>query len=236
MPSKEIMVEGLGLVELVKRKNSRNIRLNVSPDGHVRVSLPTWAPYQAGLTFARSKADWIASQRTHVKQVILRNRQAVGKAHHLYFEPSASSRSVSSRVKGSQIIVMYPSDLRETNASVQKAARLASIRALRSDAEALIPKRLNVLALQGGFKYKSIQVKQLKRRWGSCNSHKEIVINLFLVQFSWQIIDYVLWHELTHTKYLHHGEDFWDELQRHVPNAKALRRQMRELNTDVVSG
>ncbi len=234
MPSKSVVVPELGLVELVKRKGNRSIRLSLNHDGTIRVSLPSWTPYQAGLTFARSKSDWISEQRQLVKNVVLKNGQTIGKAHHLYLEPSSTLKNVGSRVKGSEITISYPLGSSPTSPSVQKAARLAAIRALRNEAEALIPKRLSVLAHQGGFSYKSIQIKQLKRRWGSCNHKNEIVINLFLVQFPWQIIDYVLWHELTHTKHLHHGPDFWNELTRHVPNAKQLRRQMRQLNTDVI--
>jgi predicted metal-dependent hydrolase len=38
----------------------------------------------------------------------------------------------------------------------------------------------------------------------------------------------VLLHELTHTKHLNHGEDFWNEFQRHEPHAKELRRLIRK--------
>jgi len=235
MPSKEVVVPELGTIELYKRKGSRNIRLSVTPDGRIRVSMPPWVPFQSGLAFAKSKAGWIADQQKKTKQVILINRQSIGKAHHLYFEPSAAALSVSSRLRATQATVTYPSGLAESDRAVQKAARQVAIRALRSEAEALLPKRINYLAEKGGFTYKSVQVKQLKRRWGSCNQSKEIVINLFLVQLPWQLIDYVLWHELSHTKYLHHGEDFWGELLRHEPKAKELRREMRTYNTDVIA-
>ena len=42
-----------------------------------------------------------------------------------------------------------------------------------------------------------------------------------------ELIDYVLYHELTHTKILHHGPNFWLELERHVPQAKRLRKVIR---------
>jgi hypothetical protein len=235
MSSKEITVPDLGTVTLHKRKGNHNIRLSVTADGNVRVSLPPWLPYQAGITFAISKASWIESQRQHAVRVLLKNQQSIGKAHHLYLEPSASVSNISSRLKSTQAKVTYPTELSETNPKVQKAARLVAIRALRSEAETLLPKRLNTLAAQGNFTYKNVQIKQLKRRWGSCNQSKEIVLNLFLMQLPWQIIDYVILHELAHTKHLHHGAKFWEELISHVPNAKDLKRQMREFNTDIMS-
>jgi predicted metal-dependent hydrolase len=233
MPVKQVVVPQLGTLQLTKRKGSRSIRLSITSDGVVRVSMPTWLPYQAGISFAQTKVDWITSQLAQTRPVVLENGQALGKAHHLLLQASLSAKTITSRLKDTQAFVSYPAEMSATNPNVQKIARQVAIRALRSEAEALLPQRLQTLAQQGGFSYKSVQVKQLKRRWGSCNQQQEIVLNLFLMQLPWLLIDYVLWHELTHTKYLHHAEDFWDELTRHVPKAKELRRQIRIYNTDI---
>jgi predicted metal-dependent hydrolase len=48
------------------------------------------------------------------------------------------------------------------------------------------------------------------------------------MQLPWHLIDYVLLHELTHTKVMRHGAPFWEELERHAPTAKLLRK---EINT-----
>src|SRR5690606_36436720 len=96
---------------------------------------------------------------------------------------------------------------------VQKAAQAAAIRALRKEAETLLPQRLRTLAEQTGFTYNSVAVKQPKSRWGSCSHQKHITLNLFLMQLPWRLIDYVLLHELTHTKVMRHGPPFWAELE-----------------------
>jgi len=49
----------------------------------------------------------------------------------------------------------------------------------------LLPQRLQAFATQTGFSYRSVSVKQLKSRWGSCNTEKEITLNLFLMQLPW---------------------------------------------------
>jgi predicted metal-dependent hydrolase len=233
MPIKQVSVPNIGLVRITMRKTNRSIRLSVSSNGQVNVSIPTSVPYQAGIHFAQTKTDWIIKQRAEHQQTFLESGQALGKAHHLYLQPSSSAETVSSRLKQTQALVTYPEQLPTTDPQVQKLARHVAIRALRSEAEALLPQRLQMLATQGEFSYKSVQVKQLKRRWGSCSQHGEIVLNLFLMQLPWNLIDYVLWHELTHTKHLHHGSDFWNELTHHVPTAKELRRQIKQFNTDI---
>jgi len=90
----------------------------------------------------------------------------------------------------------------------------------------LLPPRLARLASEYGFSYRSVSAKQLKRRWGSCDSQHNIVFNFFLMELPWDLIDYVLLHELTHTEHMHHGPDFWSRLKQISPRALDLRRQI----------
>jgi len=225
MATKIVEIPDIGPVTLYKRRGNRSLRLSVAADGEIRVSLPSWVPYKAGEQFARSKAQWIQTHR-QPKNIGLAHGQAVGKAHHLHFAPSLLATKVTTRLYQNQIQITHPHSYTTGHPTVQKAAQAASIRALRKEAELLLPQRLRDLALQTGFTYKSMGVKQLKSRWGSCSAQQEITLNLFLMQLPWHLIDYVLLHELTHTKVMRHGAPFWKELERHVPRARALRKEI----------
>ena len=225
MATKIIEIPELGAVTLYKRRGNRSLRLSVAADGEIRVSLPSWVPYKAGEQFARSKIEWIAAHR-RPKSGGLLHGQAVGKAHRLHFAPSAIATKVSTRLQQNRIEITHPAGYQVDDPIVQKAAQTASIRALRKEAEMLLPQRLRDLALKTGFAYRSVGVKQLKSRWGSCSAQQDIVLNLFLMQLPWHLIDYVLLHELTHTKVMQHGAPFWKELERHVPRARALRKEI----------
>jgi predicted metal-dependent hydrolase len=223
--TKQISLPNIGPVTLYKRRGNRSLRLSVDPGGEVRVSMPYWLPYKAGEQFALSKAAWIATHRLEAPAG-LQHGQAIGKAHHLRFTPSAQTVQVSTRLKQNEIEISHPAHYATHHPVVQHAARTASIRALRKEAEQLLPIRLRQLAGRAGFSYNSVGVKQLKSRWGSCNSTQDITLNLFLMQLPWHLIDYVLLHELTHTRVMQHGAPFWRELERHVPHAKRLRKEI----------
>jgi predicted metal-dependent hydrolase len=224
MGVKKIQLPEIGEVTLYKRHNSRSLRLSITSTGEVRVSMPHWVPYKSGAVFAASKAAWIETMRgQHHTQ--LKHGQAIGKAHHLFFNQTTGSR-VTSRVQGQEIHVGLPRGYEETSAEAQRGARTACIKALRQEAESLLPQRLQGLAEKGGYKYHSVSVKALKSRWGSCSSTQDIALNLYLMQLPWQLIDYVLWHELTHTKIMRHGPPFWTELERHVPHARNLSKEI----------
>lgn len=224
MASKQITIEGIGLVNLYKRAGNRTMRLSIRPDGEVRISMPTWLPYMAGETFARSRIDWITQNRIEPAG-LLRHGDRIGKAHRLSLEPHATDK-VTSRIDGSEIRISYPLESSASGKEVQKAAQKASIRALRLEAGKLLPMRLKTLAEKHGFAYKSVGVKQLKSRWGSCSSQQDITLNLFLMQLPWHLIDYVLLHELVHTKHMEHGSNFWREFEQHAINPKGLRKEI----------
>jgi predicted metal-dependent hydrolase len=227
MATKQVSIPDIGTVTLYKRRGNRSLRLSIGNNGEVRVSLPYWLPYTAGEQFAISKAAWIIANRI-LPDHALKHGSAIGKAHHLYFEQSPLATKVTARLAATEVRVSFPVGITADDNAVQEAAHKASIRALRKEAEVLLPQRLEALALQTDCTYKSVGVKQLKSRWGSCSSQKEIVLNLFLMQLPWSLIDYVLVHELTHTKVMRHGAPFWREMERHLPHAKALRKQMAD--------
>ncbi|HEX9153899.1 MAG TPA: SprT family zinc-dependent metalloprotease [Candidatus Saccharimonadales bacterium] len=225
MATKQVSIPDIGTVTLYKRRGNRSLRLSIGANGDIRVSLPFWLPYKAGEQFALSKALWIANNRGRARQA-LKTGHAIGKAHRLLFAPQPTATRVNSRIAANEVRISYPIAYDLEDESVQDAAHKASIRALRKEAEALLPQRLEALSAQTGLQYTDVSIKQLKSRWGSCNSHREITLNLFLMQLPWHLIDYVLVHELTHTKVMQHGSPFWREMERHLPNARNLRKQM----------
>jgi predicted metal-dependent hydrolase len=226
MSSKKVDLPNIGPVTLYKRRGNHSLRLSINASGEVRISMPYWLPYKAGEQFALSKEEWITEHTQQKSQPLLSPGQSIGKAHHLVFEKSYSIEKVSARLTPNTILVTHPMHYDHSHPDVQKAARSAGIRALRKEANNLLPMRLRQLAAQDNFTFTSVSVKQLKSRWGSCSSQKEITLNLFLMQLPWHLIDYVLLHELTHTRVMRHGPPFWQELMRHSPHAKQLRKEI----------
>lgn len=228
MATKQVLLDEIGSVTLYKRRGNRSLRLSVTPMGEIRVSMPHWLPYKAGEQFALSKAAWILEHQSATPQTGLQHGQKIGKAHHLYFETRSDTTKVTTRLGAGEVRVAHPPTLSPNHQNVQQHALRASLRALRKEAEQLLPQRLQALAAKTGLIYRNVGVKQLKGRWGSCSSEKDITLNVFLMQLPWNLIDYVLVHELTHTKVMRHGPPFWRELESHVPAARQLRKEINQ--------
>lgn len=224
MAFKTVELPEIGPVRLYKRKGVRNIRLSITSSGVVRVTLPFWLPYRLGAEFAASKARWIAESKP--SSTSLQADDVIGKSHHLTVG-GAKGRRITTRVTEDAVHILLPIGVHMEDNAAQIAANRAAIKALKSEAEILLPPRLEKLATTYNFKYRSLTIRQLKGRWGSCSQHTDIVLNCFLMQLPWELVDYVLLHELVHTRIMAHGPKFWDEMSHYVPDLGTVRKAMR---------
>jgi len=71
-----------------------------------------------------------------------------------------------------------------------------------------------------------LKIRKLEKRWGSCTVSNNIIINLESIKLPFSLIDYLIVHELVHTKVKNHSKEFWSELSKHIPNWKELDDKM----------
>ena len=91
-----------------------------------------------------------------------------------------------------------------------------------------ISSRLPVIESYSGFKASGWSIRDMHSRWGSCNTRTHhINFSLMLADRSDIEIDYVILHELVHTKVPNHGKDFYSEMDALMPGWKKIRRGMR---------
>ncbi|MDZ7785680.1 MAG: YgjP-like metallopeptidase domain-containing protein [Candidatus Saccharibacteria bacterium] len=232
MPYKNINIENIGTVKIYKRRGVRSIRLSIVGDGSVRVTQPKWLPYKAGIEFAQSRKQWISKNQKPREELI--NNQRVGKSYKLAFGRGQGLTAPKTRVQNGYVTVTLPPRMYPGDHLSQQAATKAVERALKKDAEKLLVPRAKLLATRHGFQFKSVRVKKLKSRWGSCSQNKDIVLSSYLIQLPWHLIDYVILHELQHTTMLAHGKDFWLSLERHVEGLADIRKDMKKFQARVI--
>jgi predicted metal-dependent hydrolase len=97
----------------------------------------------------------------------------------------------------------------------------------RDKAKVYLTMRINQLANKYGFEFNRLFIRNQKTRWGSCSSMNNINLNMKLVFLPVELQDYVILHELVHTRHKNHGKKFWKAMDKLVGDAKGLRKQMR---------
>ncbi|MDD3984532.1 MAG: M48 family metallopeptidase [Methanobacterium sp.] len=75
-------------------------------------------------------------------------------------------------------------------------------------------------------KVNKIYFKWMKTRWGSCSSKKNININNYLIYLPTYLIEYVIFHELTHLVEMKHNNKFWSIIAGKYPNYKKMEHEL----------
>ena len=109
---------------------------------------------------------------------------------------------------------------------IEKSKKLPKIN--KEEARDKLGKRLSELAMEHKFQYNRVSIRSQRTRWGSCSSKNNISLNMKLLHLPNQLIDYILLHELVHTRVKNHSQDFWNELETVVPNARTVDKQLRD--------
>ena len=117
----------------------------------------------------------------------------------------------------------------------QMALSPMQVETLRRSAKVILLPRLAQLAHQHGFTYRKSFIKNNKTNWGSCSNVNNINLNLKLMNLPEHLRDYVILHELCHTRIKNHGAQFWALLNsvtvgKAKEYAKELRTQQRLKN------
>ena len=94
--------------------------------------------------------------------------------------------------------------------------------------------RLSALAEKHGFRYNKVCIRNQKTRWGSCSQKNNISLNIKLMLLPAELADYVLLHELVHTRVHNHSRNFWAELDKYTGNAKALNKKLKHYDLRLI--
>ncbi|MFZ1292522.1 MAG: SprT family zinc-dependent metalloprotease [Melioribacteraceae bacterium] len=98
---------------------------------------------------------------------------------------------------------------------------------LDSASKIIIPK-VKSIAKEIGVKYNSLNILDLKYRWGSCTPKDNIHFNWRLIKAPMNVIEYIIVHELTHLLESNHTTEFWNRVSAQLPNYDKAKRWLKE--------
>lgn len=89
---------------------------------------------------------------------------------------------------------------------------------LRCRAREQLPPMLRATARQYAFSYSRASIRSQKSRWGSCSSRGTISLNDQLMFMPEDTVNYLLIHELCHTRHMNHSAAFWQLVESCCPD------------------
>lgn len=220
--------EEFGEITLRRSAKASYVRIRVAPDGRLRASLPLYAPLFLVKRLVKTSRDQLRLLLDeHHSHSVFTDGMNIGKSHTLTVR-STTNNVPSAKRHGQRIIVSLPSGMSLANASVARIVRERVGEALRIEAKSYLPKRLRFLADQHGFNYEKVRFSHASGRWGSCSSTGTISLNIALMKLPFELIDYVLVHELCHTVQMNHSRAFWQLVESADPLYKTHRHLLKE--------
>jgi predicted metal-dependent hydrolase len=175
------------------------------------------------------KAKWILEKLKLVEavddgEIVTGSRiQYLGRKYYVQLIKSPDNLKVQVEFNESKFKISAPS--KYTQSHIHEALHLF----FKEKAIEKITPRIMKWSNETGLIYNQLRFMKMDKRWGSCTPTNNIHINIDSVRLPYSLIDYLVVHELVHTKIKSHSKDFWAELARHIPNWKDLDEKMGDM-------
>ena len=215
----------LGKITIRRSARSKHVTMRVAPDGSLRVAAPMYTPlFIIKRSIVSSKRDLKGLLDKHRPVLQYSDGDQVGKSHSIMVREGTTTAVERDKLR---IIVTLADDANVQSPDVQALLRPEIINALKREAKGYLPKRLKYLADQHGFTYERVRFSHASGRWGSCSSNGTISLNIALMKLPFELIDYVLIHELAHTMQMNHSDAFWKIVAEYNPSYKSHRSRLK---------
>lgn len=227
-----------GEVNFVKTSRARKISITLKPFKPIRISYPYTISFKYVLGVFEKREEWIAKSFSKIKsiekeQTVFSSEKGYKtKFHEVFIFPFAVLKLVTKKEK-EKVIVYYPQNMDVNDSDLQKYFRKVIEETYRHEAKHFLPEKVKQLANKYNFKYNNISVRNSKTRWGSCSHNNNLSFSLHLMRLPDHLIDFIILHELVHTKVKNHSKKFWDELDKVTGNAKLFTKEIKNYRISV---
>jgi len=202
-------------------RKAKYLQLRITSSGQLELIIPKRYSIKDGEKFIHDKIGWI---KKYQKSLVL----LPDKKDFFLFGDKIKIEQVFNffltkhniSFKNNILFVESPADSRISKEDIHHFY-------LKKIAKKYFSERVKYFAQKYGFIYKTVKIRGQKTRWGSCSSKGSLSFNYKLIQFRKEVIDYVIIHELCHTKELNHSPKFWKLVAKYIPDFKILKKELK---------
>ncbi len=200
-------------------------RLQIKPFGGLEVVIPPRFPRSQVAGLVAQHASWARQQLG--RQAALRDAIRLPRQLSLAIDNSYRSVVYTSEPGYNLDLFTVPESQRIEIDAGDFDSRLRELRAwIRNEARRRLPPMLEAVAQRTGLDYRRVSIRSQKTRWGSCSSRGTISLNDQLLFVPADTVDYLMLHELCHTRHLNHSRAFWQLVASHSPDYRAHEKRL----------
>ena len=195
--------------------------ISVDAFGALTVRAPKRCPEEKITAFLREKEGWILRKKAERKGAGIRlpGENLDGYALMLLGRKYTISLTNAENIT-------FGAD-KETLFVPKKNAQKRLVAWLKENANRIFTETVKRKADEMGVSYTSVSVSTAKSRWGSCSADDKLRFSFRLLYAPKDVVEYVVVHELAHTRQKNHSPLFWAEVKKYVPDYKQKRAWLK---------
>ena len=200
---------------ILERKNVKHARIRVSENLSVRVLVPENFDNTDIQNLIKKKQIWIDKNLNKFKgmseKIKLHDTQILlfGNKYTYFYRAEFHNK------------VLINKEHKTIQSKTNLLDKEVLLKWYKRYAKRHITKRLTEIAIEHKLKYNKVFIRDQRTKWGNCSTEKNLSFNWRLIKTPNFVIDYLIFHELVHTKTMNHTHKFWAELRSFIPEYQA---------------
>ncbi len=217
----------------LKFTNSKRFTIDVHPDQRIIIKAPQGKNIEEIKKRVEKRSKWILKQIHNFEkyQPLQPPRRFISGESHHYLGRQYRLKVIKNNEKcvkliGKYLTVCFP-DKENHNAIKSQVEQW-----YKDHAKPLIQKHVDQCyekVKRFGIDYPQIQIRLMKKRWGSFSKKKKIILNSELIKTPLYCIDYVIIHELCHLKIPNHSREFYLLLTKCMPDWERRKERLERV-------
>jgi hypothetical protein len=216
-----------GLADEIIYSRRKTLAISVLRGGKVVVRAPLRTSHAQIAAFLQEKAGWIEQARAKMLRV-----QPAAEPYQfregelIWFFGEQYPLHLVDQVKGRLTFEPSKGFWLAKNQKEQAAQLLTEF--YKRELRPRVMKLIEVYARREGFAPTAVRITSARTRWGSCSGKGSLNFSYRLALTPPACIEYVVVHELVHTRIPNHSRQFWAEVARILPSYRQPREWLKK--------
>ena len=212
---------------------AKRISLKVPEPGKVILTIPRWASEVKGREFLYKSRDWIR-KKSSALQPVKTLKQYFDQPREVWLDSTPREFIWSVNEKNKHTIREIDRDQVRVEFPIDFDPEVHLLKEFMQMGRRFLPIRLENCEKKSGLRSKKCRIGNQRSRWGSCSGKGTISLNWRILLLPFELGEYVLYHELTHLEQMNHSVCFWEALERFIPEAKKVDKQLNSVGKEII--
>ena len=229
-------VPGFDEITIARSKRCKRISVKIKNDGTVVLSSPYSVSAERLQAAFESLKPWLAKNLQKLAAIPPEDKPCV-----FEFKPGGKfffcgrCLTLEKALESSSRLIKLQDDLLLTTSDDPDEIKAMLEAFYRRHARRIICAKLEQYSKEFGFAMPEVNINGARRRFGSCNSRKELNFSWHLAMYPMELIELVVLHECAHFREMNHSPAFYRVLSEYLPDHRQRNKELNKWSRKLAS-